>query len=88
MRIKLIALAACYFTVAAAQAPVGEPQSEALSVLSVNTPCRMVPQLTTCGLPLYLANFQVGGFEESVAPCRYQRNHQALYASSVCPKPF
>ena len=41
------------------QAPFAEPQSEALAILSPNTPCRIVPYITTCGLPLYLANFQV-----------------------------
>jgi hypothetical protein len=60
VRLTALALVACYFTLTAGQTPVGEPQSE-LSVLSSNTPCRMIPQATTCGLPLYLANFQVGG---------------------------
>ena len=35
------------------------PTSEVLPVLSVNTPCRIEPEVQTCGLPLYLANFQV-----------------------------
>jgi hypothetical protein len=60
VRLTVLALVACYFTLTAGQTPIGEPQSE-LSVLSSNTPCRMIPHATTCGLPLYLANFQVGG---------------------------
>lgn len=34
------------------------PASEALPVLSSNTGCRIEPYVDTCGLPLYLANFQ------------------------------
>jgi hypothetical protein len=51
---------ACMLTVAQGQ-PQTSTTASSLPVLATNTPCRFKPKSDTCGLPLFLANFQVRG---------------------------
>lgn len=51
---------ACMLTVVQAQ-PQTSPAASFLPVLATNTPCRFKPDTDVCGLPLFLANFQVKG---------------------------
>jgi len=55
---------ACMLEPPVAQAqPETSPTASSLPILATNTPCRFKPELDTCGLPLFLANFQVGGIK-------------------------
>jgi len=53
-------LTACMLTVAQAQPQTALTESS-LPVLATNTPCRFDSEIDSCGLPLFLANFQVRG---------------------------
>ena len=57
------------------------PAAESLSVIATNDfTCRMEPQLDYCGLPLYLANFQViSGV--GTASCSFPPDHNVWLTS-------
>ena len=60
-RSLFVVVVACMAILAHAQ-PQTSPANlttSPLPVLATNTPCRMKPEVETCGLPLFLANWQV-----------------------------